>query len=100
MKYEAVIKKIKNINILDADIFLGFGVKINISLRLLGISSLKDNDKIDEAIKYLQDILVEKEGVEVDIKLAKEHSLVIIYLDGKNINQELINKGLAKVFKK
>jgi len=98
MRYEAVIKKIKNINILDVEISLGFGIKINASLRLLGISSLKDNDKIDEAIKYLQDILVEKEGVEIDIKLAKEHSLAIIYLSGKSINQELIDKGLAKRF--
>lgn len=101
MRYEAVIKNIKNINIFDAEISLGFGIKINASLRLLGISSLKgNNDKMEEAVKYLQDELVGKEGVEIDIKLAKEHSLAIIYLHNRNINQELLNKGLAKVFKK
>lgn len=101
MRYEATVKKIKSINMFDAEIALGFGIKINSSLRLLGISSLKDdNAKMEEAVKYLQDELVEKVGVEIDIKLAKEHSLAIIYLNRRNINQELIDKGLAKVFKK
>lgn len=98
MKYKAVIKKIRNINIIDAEISLGFGIKINACLRLLGISSLKDNDRLNEAIKYLQDTLIEKEGVEIDIKLAKEHSLAIVYLNGKNINQDLLSKNLAKKY--
>lgn len=99
MRYKAIIKSIRNINTFDAEISLGFDVKIVATLRLLNISSLKNNGKLDEAVKYLQDILVGK-VVELDIKLAKEHSLAIVYLNDKNVNQELIDKGLAKIFKK
>ena len=99
MRYKAIIKSIRNINTFDAEILLGFGIKVNATLRLKDISSLKNNDKLDEAIKYLKTELVGKQ-VEIDIRLAKEHSLAIIYLNGKNVNQELIDKGLAKVFKK
>jgi len=99
MRYKAIIKNIKNINTIEAEISLGFDVKIMATLRLLNISSLKNNDKIDEAVKYLETKLVNK-VVELDIKLAKEHSLAIIYLDGKSINQELLDKSLAKQFVK
>jgi len=98
MKYEALIKRIRNINTVDAEISLGFGVKVNAVLILKDISSLKTNHKMEEAVKYLRDKLVGKEEVEIDIKLAKEHSLAIVYLDGKNVNEELINKGLANKF--
>lgn len=97
MRYKAVIQSIRSINTFDAEISLGFGVKINATLRLKDISSLKDNDKLDEAIKYLETNLISR-IVELDIKLAKEYSLAIIYLDGKNINQDLLNRGLAKKF--
>jgi len=100
MRYKGIVKGIRNINTFDAEIDLGFKVRVNVTLRLLNISSLKqNNDETNEAIKYLQNKLINQK-VEIDIKLAKEHSLAIIYLNGKNINQELINKGLAKVFEK
>ena len=99
MRYKAIIKRIRNINTFDAEIDLGFSIKVNSTLRLKDISSLKTNHKIDEAVKYLETKLVNK-AVELDIRLAKEHSLAIVYLDGKNVNQELLNKDLAKIFKK
>jgi len=98
MRYRAVIKSIRNINTFDAEIDLGFKVRVNVTLRLLNISSLKQkNDETSEAIKYLQNKLINQK-VEIDIKLAKEHSLAIVYLDGKDFNQDLLNKGLAKKF--
>jgi len=100
MRYEATIKSIKNINTFDAEISLGFGVRVRSTLRLKDISSLKDkNSKFYGAIEYLNATLVNKK-VLIDIKLAKEYSLAIVYFDSRNINQELIDKGLAKVFKK
>lgn len=97
MRYKATVKSIRNINTFDAEIDLGFGIKVNAVLRLKDISSLKNNDKLGEAIKYLQNELVNR-GVEIDIRLAKEHSLAIVYLDKENINQKLLDKGLAKQF--
>jgi len=97
MRYKAIVRGIRNINTFDAEIDLGFGVKVNATLRLRDISSLKNNSKLDEAVKYLKTELVGKQ-TEIDIKLAKNHSLAIIYLDSKNINQELISKDLAKQF--
>jgi len=99
MRYKAIIKSIRNINTFDAEISLGFGIKVNATLRLKDISSLKDNDKLDEAMEYLVNKLVGKQ-TEIDIKLAKEYSLAIVYLDSKNVNQELLDKKLAKKFKK
>jgi len=100
MRYRAVVKSIKNINTFDAEIDLGFKVRVNVTLRLLNISSLKqNNDETNEAIKYLQNKLINQK-VEIDIKLAKEHSLAIVYLDGININQELLQKELAKRYLK
>lgn len=97
MRYKAEIKSIRNINTIDAEISLGFGVKVNAVLILKDISSLKMNHKMDEAVKYLRSKLISRE-VEIDIKLAKEHSLAIVYLGNENINQELLDKGLAKKF--
>lgn len=98
MRYNGIVKKIHSINVFDAEIDLGFKVRVNVTLRLLNISSLKQkNDKTNEAIKYLQDKLLNQK-VEIDIKLAKEHSLAIVYLNGKNINEDLLQKGLAKKF--
>jgi len=99
MRYEATINNIRNINTFDAEISLGFGIKVNATLRLKDISSLKNNDKADEAVKYLETKLVGKQS-EIDIKLAKEHSLAIIYLNGENVNQELLSKKLAKKYTK
>ena len=99
MRYKAIVKRIRNINTFEAEVDLGFGVIVRTGLRLKDISSLKDNSKMKEAVKYLETELTGKQ-VEIDIRLAKEYSLAIIYLNGKNINKELIDKGLAKIFKK
>ena len=96
MRYKAIIKRIRNINTFEAEVDLGFSIKVNVVLRLKDISSLKNNDKLDEAIKYLETLV--GKNVLIDIRLAKNHSLAILYLDNENINQKLLDKNLAKKF--
>jgi len=108
MKNPSYAYKAKIINIVDGDtvdavIDLGFGVMFNTRLRLNGIDTMETNDK-DAAKKALglkakervKELLTNKD---VALQSFKEDKygryLAEIYVNDIQVNQLLINEGLA-----
>jgi len=108
MKNPSYVYKAKIINVVDGDtvdaiIDLGFGVSFNTRLRLAGIDTMETNDK-DAAKKALglkakervKELLTNKD---VTLQSFKEDKygryLAEIYVNDIQVNQSLINEGLA-----
>ena len=107
-KYKCFITNVVDGDTVDAIIDLGFSIQAKHRLRLLGVDTpeLRDKDeatrlKAQEAKTFVTETLLNKEFV---VKTEKSDSfgryLAIIYLDDtKTLNDLLIEKGYAEVFK-
>jgi len=110
MTHQPYCYKAKCISVYDGDtvtlaISLGFGVTMREKIRLLGINTpevrgperekgLVSRDRLRELIDYKDVIIVthkDKGG-----KFGR--LLATIFLDGVNINQQLVDEGLAEVY--
>ena len=87
------------------DISLGFGVTMREKIRLLGINTpevrgkerelgLISRDRLRELIDYKDVIIVTHK----DKGGKYGRLLATIYLDGVNINQQLVDEGLAEAY--
>ena len=84
---------------------LGFDITVNVIIRLYGINTpeLRDKDpeikaKAYEAKQYLVDKILDKEVIAetfLDKKGKYGRYLSVIYFEDVNINQELVDLGLA-----
>ena len=87
------------------DISLGFGVTMREKIRLLGINTpeVRGKEKLDGLISRdrLRELI---NGKDIIIATHKDKGgkygrlLATIYLDGVDINQQLIDEGLAKPY--
>mgnify|MGYP000999437729 CR=1 FL=1 len=104
--YKALVTKIIDGDTVDAEVDLGFHIKMEMRLRLLGVdtpelrsSNLEEKIKAAEAKAYVTDFLL---GKEVIIKTEKADSfgrfLAIVYFNGQNFNDLLIANGIAKPY--
>ena len=101
--YKALVTRVVDGDTVDVNIDLGFNlVHMKQRIRLFGVDApeLKGADKLDglSAKSWLQ---AQIENKEIDL-ISLEHKkgkygrwLGIICMDGRNINQELIEKGFA-----
>lgn len=106
-EYKAKVINVVDGDTIDAVIDVGFKVTTTQRLRLLGIDTAEltskdpvERAKAQEAKLYTIDRLLNKS---VLIKTEKSDSfgryLAIIYIDGIEFNKEILEKGLAEVFK-
>lgn len=105
--YNSRVEKIIDGDTVRLDIDLGFTVHWKSNCRLYGVNAPELNSKDPEerikaleAKEYLIDNLPEKVVIQ-SLELDKYgRPLVDIYVDKRLINEELIQKGLAKEYKK
>ena len=110
MKHKPYCYKAKCVSVYDGDtvtldISLGFGVTMREKIRLLGINTpeVRGKEKLDGLISRdrLRELI---NGKDVIIATHKDKGgkygrlLATIYLDGVDINQQLIDEGLAKPY--
>jgi micrococcal nuclease len=106
--YNAKIINIVDGDTVDAEIDVGFKIKITHRLRLIGIDTeeMHDTDpQLRQLAKSAKNYMIENLlNKTVNIKTYKSDSfgryLVEIYLDSKNINQQLVEAKLARVWKR
>lgn len=105
-KYRAVVNRVIDGDTIEATIDLCFRILSEQRLRLLGIDAPEPREEAGERSKeYLRERI---EGKEVIIEVAKADGfgryLAIVYVeDGDNminINEELLSKGFAEVYKR
>ena len=97
--HKAIVKRVLNGNTIEANVDLGFGVKINEQLKLRSIDdaqyALIEHDSSEQAIEqFLKDTL---EGKEVSLKYVRDtHGfLTLIYVNGESIHDKLIKGGFT-----
>jgi len=110
MKHKPYCYKAKCVSVYDGDtvtldISLGFGVTMREKIRLLGINTpeVRGKEKLDGLISRdrLRELI---NGKVIIIATHKDKGgkygrlLATIYLDGVDINQQLIDEGLAKPY--
>jgi len=110
MKHKPYCYKAKCVSVYDGDtvtldISLGFGVTMREKIRLLGINTpeVRGKEKLDGLISRdrLRELI---NGKDIIIATHKDKGgkygrlLATIYLDGVDINQQLIDEGLAKPY--
>lgn len=101
--YNAKVLEVYDGDTITTEIDLGFSIKMKVKIRLANIDTpeVKGSEK-SEGIKvreYLREMILGRNIVLETIKDSKSkygRILGIIHLDGLNINQHLINEGLAK----
>ena len=103
-EYKAIVRSIYDADTLRADVDCGFGIWYkNEAFRLYGINAPElRGETLTEARKsrdwLLQQIPI---GTEITIRTFKDQKekygryLAIIYLNGRNLNEELVANGLA-----
>lgn len=99
---KALITNIVDGDTVDARVDLGFNVFTNHRLRLLLVDTPERGEEgYKEATDYTKDNLL---GKEVLIRSYKSDNwnryLADIWIDGRYFNQELLDKGLAKLYHK
>lgn len=108
--YPAKVERIIDGDTIIADLYLGLGVVLDDQyIRFYGIDAweirAEEREKGLEAIKYLEERL-SKGNIEIEIRSEWGQSgkgkygrwLGIIYMDGVNINDELMEKGHAEKY--
>jgi len=106
--YKAKIERVVDGDTVDAFVDLGFSVWIKQSLRLYGIDTPETRtlDLVEKVAglackKWLEEqVAAAKEVTIKSIKVDKYGGryLAILYLDGRDINQEMLNNGMAKPY--
>ena len=104
--YEALITSVWDGDTCTADISLGFGVTLHKQkLRLFGIDTaeLRGDTLLEAQISrdWLREKILNKNVVIETIKDKKGKYgrwLAIIFVDGININEQMINEGVAKKY--
>ena len=97
----------KVVKIYDGDSFAAIGHDIEIKVRLMGIDAPETGKQrmpgqpySQEAKKHLTDLvygkMVDVKGYGVD---RYNRVLGVVYLDGKNVNLEMVKAGLAEVYR-
>jgi|SRR3990167_6740042 len=106
-------ENVEVLDVYDADtltvkINLGFNIAFNVKLRLARINAWEvkgeEKEKGQEAAAYLRTKIgqVREEGNKIHIETFKDSQekfgryLAELYIDGKNINDELVKLGFAK----
>ena len=103
--YKATCVSVYDGDTVTLDISLGFGVTMREKIRLLGINTpevrgkerelgLISRDRLRELIDYKDVIIVTHK----DKGGKYGRLLATIYLDGVNINQQLVDEGLADIY--
>lgn len=108
-KYNAVCTRVIDGDTIDAEVDLGFKVWIKVRIRLSGIDApetrtrdLTEKQLGFETKRRLEQILeqVDNNFVLISDKVDKYgRCLGTIYINNENINQKLLNEGLAEVYK-
>jgi len=103
--YKATCISVYDGDTVTLDISLGFGVTMREKIRLLGINTPEVRGKERELGLISRDRLRELiDGKDVIIVTHKDKGgkygrlLATIYLDGVNINQQLVDEGFAKAY--
>ena len=104
-EYQAKIDRVVDGDTVDAEISLGCSVAIKERLRLYGINTpeTRTRDRAEkkrglEAKRWLIDRLADKDIIihtHKDKKGKFGRYLATLFVDGENVNQEMIDRGLA-----
>lgn len=103
--YKATCVSVYDGDTVTLDISLGFGVTMREKIRLLGINTpeVRGKEKLDGLISRdrLRELIDYKDVIIVTHKDKGGkygRLLATIYLDGVNINQQLVDEGLAEAY--
>ena len=103
--YKATCVSVYDGDTVTLDISLGFGVTMREKIRLLGINTpeVRGKEKLDGLISRdrLRELIDYKDVIIVTHKDKGGkygRLLATIYLDGVNINQQLVDEGFAKAY--
>lgn len=103
--YRATILRVLDGDTIEAEVSLGFDVVVKTKFRFYGIDTPEKNSKdttIKELARQASDFTKSFTGKEVTIEsLGKDKYgrwLAVVHHDQVNINEELINRGLAKFY--
>ena len=113
-EYWAKVKKIVDGDTLDLEISLGFDTVITKRVRLIGVDtpevwgvkhSSEEYKEGKKASDYVKKMLPNGKWVEIKVYQGQERGkfgrwLCEVYVDGLNLNEDLVNKGYAKEFMK
>lgn len=99
-KYRAQVVRIVDGDTVDATVDLGFDVKLSARFRMLGINAPEKNTKEGkESLARLAVLLPLGSSVVVQTTKDKKEKfgryLGTFLVDGKNINQQLVDEGFA-----
>lgn len=105
--YNAVVTRVVDGDTIDATVDLGFTVKVDVRFRLSGINTpeLRDSDPIkaeaaQQAKKFVIDACLNRQVTLKSYKTDKYGRwLADIWVDGVSLNSQLLNEGLAVVYK-
>lgn len=100
--YKAKCTYVVDGDTVDLEIDAGFKMTTVQRIRFLGINTPeRGQEGYAEAKNYVVDRLKDKEVIVETYKTdVFGRYLGVIYLDGVNINEEILEKGLAKVYKR
>lgn len=105
MQYNAQVKEVIDGDTVWADIDLGFGIYTTRKLRMKGINAPELHGESAEAGQKSKEYLTERIGnktVQITTYTPDKYGRMLadIFLDGVNINQEMIDKGFAVPYEK
>ena len=104
--YNAVITRVIDGDTVDATVDLGFRIFTILRLRLHGIDTAELNDR-DPALReharqgkqFVENLTLNKQVTLETFRTDKfGRWLAVIYIDGQNVNQLLLEHGLAKPY--
>lgn len=105
--YNAVVTRVIDGDTIDASVDLGFTVHVDVRFRLNGINTaeLRDSDPVkaeaaQRAKKFIIDACLNKEITLKSYKTDKYGRwLADVFVNGVSVNRQLLNEGLAVVYK-
>ena len=98
-QYSATVIKVVDGDTVDFNVDLGFKLQFKLRGRFAGLNA--PEGKQTEAANWLHEQLPVGQAVVIETKKTQEKYgrwLVTIFLDGRNINEELLDGGLALPF--
>lgn len=107
-EYRAKVDNIVDGDTLDLEVDLGFTIFGDFRVRLLGVNApeTRGKDKYEAGFRTKEIVTEELLGKYIIIKSKKDETskdnfgrwLATVYLDGKNYNQSLLDRGLAEEY--